>query len=657
MKAIKYTISFCILFIGMLIIGESHIFRLNNFYTQFANTTMYLQENTNSQEMIRDIVNAASRNHVEVFTFLRTPLSTSAAEFDIYGTSNVESFFNDEMNIFQQQYESMFLGSIFFSFHEFDNIPDIDKFHDFFVIGDMTQVQSFKMDLIDKYAGNHPKEGFTDTGSRNTAVSIWLLITIVILLLTYYDVIFQKKENLIRISLGERIATLIWKNIVLDSAALLVFFSIALWFLSRYTYVFFEFSISIILFGFLLAANGLLYLNLLAYNLKEVFSNVKGSRKLLSLTYSLKLITAVITIFIISSNIAFIFESYSLYKQKSFFEDHAGYFYTRLEYRLVLNEDGSITGRGDESTNVQAAFYKEFFEKFNATVLTSISNFSRGPGVMSNRNALSYLSSRIQELRNLPLHKDIYFILPDSLNGDTTIFNELKEAVRFYEGDRFIYNYDVIYYHDNVRIISIDENSVYGSKQLENPIIIYNNLTADQLTKRTQDDAQKVNYVHDIMYRINNEEFERFVKEHNLQDQLVAKTNVLDNYSKNWVIAKQILYMNFVFSALVLFLEFIIIGSILKLEYEVNAIELTLKKTLGHGLLEKNKKIVLLTLITTLASMGAALIAALVLGLDEVWFLVTGGLTLLLAELVIIARYIRKIEKANVQKILKGGNL
>jgi putative ABC transport system permease protein len=53
LKAIKYIISFCIIFVGMLIIGESHIFYLDNFYTRFDYTTMYLQSGTTDEEMIQ----------------------------------------------------------------------------------------------------------------------------------------------------------------------------------------------------------------------------------------------------------------------------------------------------------------------------------------------------------------------------------------------------------------------------------------------------------------------------------------------------------------------------------------------------------------------------------------------------------------------------
>lgn len=103
MKAIKYIISFCILFISMLIIGESHNFYLNDFYTKFDNTTMYLQPNTTDEEMVSDILNSAQNNEVEVFAFIRSPRSTFLIEYDIYGTSGVEKFINENLNIFERE--------------------------------------------------------------------------------------------------------------------------------------------------------------------------------------------------------------------------------------------------------------------------------------------------------------------------------------------------------------------------------------------------------------------------------------------------------------------------------------------------------------------------------------------------------------------------
>jgi len=113
------------MFIGLLIIGESHIFYLDNFYAQYAYTTLYLQDNTTSAEMITDITNSAISNDVEVFTFVQSHLNSSLTEYAIYGTPGVEKYINENSNIFEGKYTSLLLGSINFRFNNIDNIPNI----------------------------------------------------------------------------------------------------------------------------------------------------------------------------------------------------------------------------------------------------------------------------------------------------------------------------------------------------------------------------------------------------------------------------------------------------------------------------------------------------------------------------------------------------
>jgi len=281
------------MFIGLLIIGESHIFYLDNFYSQYAYTTLYLQDNTTSAEMITDITNSATSNDVEVFTFVQSHPNSSLTEYDIYGTPGVEKYI-------------------------IDNIPDIKNQNEYYVIGSKENVHQFKMKLIDKYAGNHPKPGYPDKESENNTIAIWILISCIIVLFSIYDVISQKKENLIRITMGERISKILLGNVLLDSFDFIASFTLILLILSKHTYIFFNFKISIISFVILLCINGLLYLSLYFSKVKEAFSNGENSKKLLSLNYGLKLVTTIITIFIISSNIAFIFQSYTFYKQRSF---------------------------------------------------------------------------------------------------------------------------------------------------------------------------------------------------------------------------------------------------------------------------------------------------------------------------------------------------
>lgn len=175
--------------------------------------------------------------------------------------------------------------------------------------------------------------------------------------------------------------------------------------------------------------------------------------------------------------------------------------------------------------------------------------------------------------------------------------------------------------------------------------------------QRQLNDSQKINYLHDIMYKISDDEFNKFVDEHNLTDQIVSKTNVFENFENKWVVAKRVLYINFIFSILVLSLEFIIISSIIKLEYEVNAMELAIKKVMGHSLFEKHGKLILMTIITTILSILTSVIIAMIIEFNKFYFLILGGIVILLLELFLITFYIRRTENEKIQKVLKGGNI
>ena len=664
MKLIKYIIFACIIFVSFLIIGESHIFYLDNFYTQYDSTTLYLPIDTTDKEMIADILNASLSNKVEVFTFIRYQPDIMNAEYHIYGTTGVEKYINEKSNIFKEKYISLFLGNINFVFNDIENISGIDNLHDYYIIGSKERVHKFKMDLIEKYAGNHPRQGYPDKESRNNTIAIWILVISIILLLSFYDVISQKKENIIRVSMGEKISNIIWRNILLDSVVFIAIFIGIFFILLRYSCVLFNLKISIFMFCILLGINGLLYLNLYSYDIKEIFSNSKGTKILLSLNYSLKLVTTIVTIIIVSSNIAFIFQSYSLSKQRTFFEEHSDYYYIKLMYRMRENRDGIIKDTLDESDNVQAIFNREFFEKYNAIEVKNIYEYLGIQGISANKNAFDYLSSKIDELRYITLDKDFYFLLPKNIKKDSEIIDLLKEYIKFRENDNFVYDYDVIYYHENIDIVGIDEDYIYGSNLIKNPAIIYNNLGVNQLKTQISDgdqDASKSDNFYDTMYKLSSEdelyEFNKFIKEHNLQNPVVSKTNVLEKYENSWNIAKRVLYINFVFSCFVLILQFIIITSIIALEYKVNAIELSIKKVMGYSILEKNWKIILMTALITILSVLLGNVVAILTEMKEVYCLAFGGGIILILELSVIIFYINKIENSKIQKILKGGNL
>ncbi|MNW45228.1 hypothetical protein D3C74_224870 [compost metagenome] len=643
----------------MLIIGESHVFSLNNFYTPYRSTTLYLQYGQNEKDMINDTLETAEKHEIDVFTYTRTSKG-NLTEIKVFGSPGVEEHINNDLAIYAKRYKSLFLGDIQFSFHKLESIQGLIDVHDFYLTGNSQQAELFKTDLINTYAGNFPQEGYIDNDTRDTIIAIWLLMIGVTLLLTYYDVIYQKKENLIRISMGERITTIIWRNIVSDSFLYTFVFLFIFLLLENVTSVSLDFQISIVGIILLLVLNALVYISLRSYHLREAFSNTKSSsKKLLSVNYALKIVTVMVTIFVISSNLVLVFESYSLYKQRSFFHEHADYSYITTRYRPVMGKDGNGDPKIEESERLQMEFYTRFFSKANATLIYRVHkpSSSSPPTIMTNRNAFSYLEKNIKELKQHTRSKEITFILPQLLENNEELLTDLVEEFSFFEGQDIRDNYKVVYYKDTVSLVAINVFHIYGSEILENPIIIYNNISPE--TQSLSYEPSRSVYLYDIMYDITDEEFNQFVQEHQLNETnaILAKTNVLQKYNESWNIAKRTLYINCVFSILVLFLEFMIITSIIKLEYEVNAVELSVKKVLGHSVWEKNRKIILMTLITTLFSIGIAITTSLLLKLNSAVYLSLGGLIILVSEMIVIFLYIRKIEKLKIQNILKGGNI
>ncbi|MCM3006846.1 DUF1430 domain-containing protein [Priestia koreensis] len=590
-----------------------------------------------------DVMAAALHHKVDFFTFNKYPSNTLETNYKIYGTTGAKSYIQKKFDITNKQYSSLFLGKVNMSFHDFKNIKGIESYTNYYIIGDRKDIHNFKMDLIDKYAGNHPIKGTNGNEIRNTLICVWMLIISVILLISYYGILIQKKENLIRVSLGESIRNIALKNIFIDTIAYTMAFILSFLLLHSLTNVFFYFSLSIIGFITLLILNSVLYISFYFYNLRETFSNSRGSKKLLTINYGMKIVSSIITISIISSNLVLIFDSYQLYTQKPFFQKHADYNYVKLEYRINENSN-----RFQESLDIQSKFYHDFYDKFSPIMLGSGAvKFS--PRIMLlNTHALDYIGEEIKEVKTLKRDRDFYFIIPENSSSNAKQLEWIPEQL-FGSYPKGATSQTVVY-KGSPRFIGIDELSPYTSEWVKKPIFVVYNVH-NRIPKFNSKIFQE------IMYKTSDKEFDQFIENNHLKGQMVSKTNVLDHYEGKWLVAKRLLYLNVVFSILILALEFIIISSIIKMEYHHNSIELAVKKTLGYGSFEKNKKIILITFITSILSTGVAIGVSSFLTLGKEIPLAIGGIILFLLEVLVIVYYSNKVEKSNIQKILKGGNV
>ncbi|GGA18149.1 hypothetical protein GCM10008018_72670 [Paenibacillus marchantiophytorum] len=554
MKKIKFVISFIMMLIGFIITGESYQLYLDNFETANYSTTLFLNGSPNNtkQSLVNDITRAAEDNQVKVFTVLSDVKSMLLSERRIYGTKNTAEYIKKNFQISEKSFPSLISGTKNILFYEFEDIvhnEDIGSISQYYIIGDVDDIFGFKDSLNGKYAGNFPQKGYDSSGKLNIFF-IWLLISIVMLFLSYYDVVLQKKENFIRISLGERTSSIILRNISLDIVVYSSIFLVILFALQNYTNTFFHSRISAGIFLAMLFFNAMLYSNLYFYNIKEALANIKSSKKLLVMNYGLKIITVTIALTIISSNIAVISEAIQFYQQRSFFNERADYYYVEMAYGRRPDQDEQQSMETLHKGFLETeTFYRKFFKNFNAMQLVT-SGVLEKDVMLANLNSLTYLQEHIDELSKANLEKELYFILSSHTKNDKETIRKLKRSLELVEQSEFQYDYDIIYYDGDPKLICIDEFSLNGSFYIQSPIIIYNNVDQSQRVESADASAFRLDYAHDILYKLSPDDVVRYAANHSTENsKLYYKlTNALEKYNYKWSIMKRTLYLNLILS-------------------------------------------------------------------------------------------------------------
>lgn len=651
MKRLKLMILTVMVFTSLFIIGESRMLTLEGFAEPFMSTTIYPNPKISEQQMLVDIERAAMKHQVDVFTYEETPNRTLSSTKTIYGTAGVEAAFASR-SIKQRIYQSVFLGDITFQFKPLSEHPAIAYTPNFYGIGSAAAIKAFKMELIDTYAGNHPQPGYNESAELYRILGVFALVAIITVLLTFYELAVVRKELLVRLSMGESLARWMTRSILMDSGILSLAFIVSFVTLRLFTPI----DPYLILFSRLMVGvivlNGLVYLRLQRLTIKEAFSNGQRSNRLLAFTYGMKFATAFLTILMLSSSITVIAEAVTIYKQRPFFEAKKNYSYTYIGHK-VTSPRYSDEKSSDISERIQTELYTRFYEDFKVTLSTPINSFATAdqPTVLMNWTAFDEVAEQFANSSSV-LEHELTFFAPEgiAIPAKSTIDSGLRElGLAAYLAD----SYPVVRYQEDFETVAIDQNLTSGSTLINNPLLIVVNEA-----KQSKAPKQLSNVLlADVMYDLDQEAFQDYVAEKQMTNELVLQTNAWEKYLGIWAAAKRLMNMNLIFAVLILSLELLVIWTVLRLEYQVNAIELSVQKVMGYSIWQKNRRLIVSTMGITLVSTLAVALTAYILEFSSPGLLLAGGGLLLLAEGILLIWLIRKIERANVQRILKGGNL
>lgn len=659
MKKMKFATIFIFIFVCLIFIGESFQDLLGSFSPSYAYLSVEKPDNLPEKEMVSELLSKAEKNQVQFFAEKRVRTGMTDAEITIYYSGEaVLTDLSNRFGITERNYPSLFIGDTKAVFTPFYEIDDIDAISQLRLLGTDQAMGQFERDI------RHLR---SDTDSAGDALSppgdslvlLWSIAGLAILFTTIYELLLTKKENYIKISYGERPIHLIVKNILCDTAALAVLFGLAYFSASQITFCGYLIQKSILLFGVIALLNAAVYFSIYRSDIKAAFSSVHMSNKFLLMNYGVKVVTMVLTVCMISSNIALIGEGLSYLKQKTFYTEYKNYsFLTAVEKYDASNEEGP------SEQQLSYAFYKELVKQDKVIVQSYLGGES--DAIYINKSNQAYLQAQIESLQTKDFTENkLYFMIPESLPDKEAKLALAKENVThlFRTGPLSEGQYEVLYYPDNTTMLAIEnEADSLKSFYLDNPVVFYENVTADALDQfygKTGEDLARYVVEKNMMFDATQEDLIDFAKAQGYEPSnfYFNSANVLDAFTEQTNKVNHIMYVNFILCLMIFLIEFMIISLIIKMEYTVNAVELTVKRVLGYGMLRRNKNIFLLTLVTSVLSLILALTVNFISKLTQPFFIVLGVMIILVMEIPLIIYNVCKLEKASIQKLLKGGSL
>lgn len=653
MKRLKIVVSLLLLILVVILSGELYQQYLGNFTNQFYYFTVGGDDGCR-EELLSQIVSSCQKNGVDVFSYRPSVLSRVNQTITIYATSTMERRFRDEYNISAGRHISLFSGETNILLEDFADCVE-NNVEKFYFTGSMEQVLSVKSEIAKSfgvsYVHSEPKVGI-----EWLIYAVWGVVFAVILLLTWFDVEFSKKEMFIRVSMGASRRTLVLEDILLDSALLTAaFFAVRLLYESRFDVSYNKAAVSLI-FGVFLLLNASVHCTLFASNYKQIIYGANISTGMLSNCYVLKALSLIVAVLSLSVNCQFIVSNVRYMRMYGDIDRYEGYSFLSLEVDKTKVEPAREPELHD--TVASRVFFELYFKDNVALSSFMATDRDGNPFIITNKNAqgTEWIKGLIQNEEKA----ELYILVPSRLNWEETVSFAVDVASSLYGDYSGSAAIRTVVYDTPERILffeSTDSTAYpYGFDVEESPLIIYLDFVYNETYSVPEGYMPLITMWDDIMFHISENDIAHLTGE---IDGLmgVSTISVAERCAEYRHMFIRLAALNTILSIFMLLLEFVIVTTIIRMEYTVNAREFTIKKILGYSVWEKNKTIILLNLFSAGIGFFTAATLSLMFHISSWVYDLGAALLLAAAELVLMICYARKTERTSVQKVLKGGGL
>ena len=524
MKTAKWFISIFIILLCFILGGELYQNYIGTFTQQFFYFDVSVVDNRSNLHEI--LVDCTSELEMGVFSIDRITYNAHHAEVTIYATDIAKAAL-DENNISSGKKQSLFSGATDINIQDFSGIIEDRSIVRFYFTGTKEQVTTLRDVVYNTYATSYIHRENT-TGTEWLIGALWIVSLLFLLLLTWLDIQFQKKEIFLRLSLGESEWRIIGKNILADTAVFAGVFALTYCALYRYIFLGYGLILSLVAMLIFISINALLYFTLLKYDYKQILYGANINERTLSNSYVLKAITMIVAIASLSVNVALISENG---RYLGYYQDINQYGeYGLLHLSPATNEYSD--GCSNEFSSIKTDLFLNYYTQDKIVFSLSCAQDIDGIPIIVLNQAMSNLVSNQSLLSNLGIY-DYHVFIPENRReklGDNDIEFALQTATGLFGQDTNSIEYEVLYYNDTeVLYFDFLETSKLsvGFDKIKNPIFVYCTLSDIQLNTIIQntDDLMHENVFNNFLFKLTNDEIKQISENNELKS--VSYTNLI----------------------------------------------------------------------------------------------------------------------------------
>lgn len=668
----KYLLSALLIAVCLFITGELQPIIAGSNITNFASAGYEIGEiitkEKSSEEFdaLKDVfTSAATENNVGIFVKEYEGISKLEEIEHIYCIGNASEHLKKALNG-NYEYNSVLVGKINYNIRLFDEIKRFNRYQTVYFCGDNQSVVRAQ-----KYIGKY----IAMTGSENSKLqgNIYLymelgtftLVFIIIMLYGISDARVRKKEFILKVINGESRLFLFGKYFLADVIAYGTIFAAESFIIAKLNSLIYC-KIHIIVFALCVFAGAFLCcLHFLMAAPSEVLKGREDKKKTLSSNWIVKVIVSALIICVISIFITVLMDSVTYIKTADFFEQHSDYSFCYMARdddweTMVFDRENYADNNYTTACNYYDVCQPLLINR-EAYPTSSDRKGDNGYYIFSNANTIDYVKSVVKEFKNVEITADYVVIAPEKIINDSFIEKNLYVINNRY--DVYISEDKELYNKNNIQIVETEKSyDIFATdNDKESEMGIYKDEPVIICTVPENQSA----YLPKEM-NLGSQNYYMFKIDDRLKSELISKnaytsfvqTNCKEQYDYFWRMNKLALMYFGAFSIILIVLEIIVLSFVVKLKFDLNKEELCIKKVLGYTLLSRYGELIAATL---LSSFVCSLISIFVLSRIDTntpaIVVVVISLILLAFEFVIILFNAIRLEKANIQKILKGGAL